>query len=298
MYPEGGSPAVMTLEEKLRVDVGQAVRARRASASVYVSFSERVGIPLSLMRPDAPHILIAHVLTSSQKRRVAQLTGYLRRTDVTLVFSRALERYLHEEMGLPAQQARFVSDKVDQRFFVPEGDVAGGGYVLSVGREQRDYETLIEALRPLRTPAVIVPGSTWSHRSLTPLSVPDHVELREGLSYSALRALYQAARLVVVPINPDTDYAAGVNGILEAMACARPVVASDTPGLSGYVRDGEDGRQVQPGDPLALRSVIEELWDDRGQAERLALAGRQTVEQERTIENFVARISDLIDELV
>src|SRR4030088_1433881 len=47
MYPEGGSPAVMTLEEKLRGGVAQAVRPRRASASVYVSFSERVGIPLS-----------------------------------------------------------------------------------------------------------------------------------------------------------------------------------------------------------------------------------------------------------
>jgi glycosyltransferase involved in cell wall biosynthesis len=294
-HPDGGSAPVRALEERLRLDVSQAIRARRTNASVYVSFSERVGIPLSMLGPKSPHILIAHVLTSAQKRRVAQLTGFLERTDVTLVFSRALERYLKQEIGLPAERAQFISDKVDHQFFLPAGELTSGAYVLSVGREQRDYETLIEAVRPLRIPCVIVPGSTWSRRTLPALSLPGHVELRHGLTYPELRALYHGARVVVVPVRPATDYAAGVNGVLEAMACARPVIVSDTPGLSGYVTDGVDGRHVRPGDAVALRSAIEELWEDGARAEQLAVAGRRTVERERTIEHFVARVSDTID---
>ncbi|HEY2652305.1 MAG TPA: hypothetical protein VGI50_10315, partial [Solirubrobacteraceae bacterium] len=38
-------------ENAIRLDVSQAARARRTRASVYLSMSERVGIPLSLLRP-------------------------------------------------------------------------------------------------------------------------------------------------------------------------------------------------------------------------------------------------------
>ncbi len=206
-YPNPGAAPVAAIEKRLRLGVSQAVRAQRAGASVYVSLSERVGIPLSLLRPRAPHVMVAHLLTSGQKRFVARRTGFLRRTDVTLVFSRAQERYLREDMGLGEHQAQFIWDKVDHRFFAPgrrpraRAPGEGGGYVLSVGREQRDYDTLIEALRPLKVPSVIVPGSTWSHRALSPLSVPDHIEIREGLSYPALRDLYRGARVVAVPVH-------------------------------------------------------------------------------------------------
>lgn len=298
LYPEPElAPPVTRLESKLRISLGQAVRARRVDAAAYVSFSERVGMPLSLLRPQAPHVLIAHLLTSPQKRRAAAITRYLRRTDVTLVFARPQERYLRDEVGLDADRARFIWDKVDHRFFTASDPGCDGGYVLSVGREQRDYETLLEALRPLGLPAVIVAGSTWSHRSLSPMSLPDHVELREGLSYPALRDLYAGARLVVVPVFAGIDYAAGVNGVLEGMACARPVIASDTPGLSGYVRDGIDGRTVAAGEPEALSSVIDELWHDRAQAERLGRAARHTVESGRTVDHFVERVADLVESL-
>jgi len=298
LYPGGGMRALALLEDKLRVDFSQAVRARRTLPSAYISFSERVGMPLSLLGPHAPHLMIAHLLTSRQKRLLAKTTRFLERTDRTLVFSRAQERYLREEVGLDQTRVRFIWDKVDHRFFTPGAAQANRGYVLSVGREQRDYQTLVDAVRPLRIRCVIVAGSAWSHRALGSLTVPDHVELREGLSYPALRDLYRGARVVAVPVLPDVDYAAGVNGVLEAMSCARPVVVSDTPGLEGYVRNGEDGRLVPAGDSESLRIVLQELWEDRSQAERLALAGRACVERERTTDHFAARLGDMVHSVV
>lgn len=292
-----GNNIVSHVEPRLRLSVGQAVRARRATASAYVALSERVGLPLSLLPSDAPRIQIAHLLTSAQKRRMAQVTRYLERTDATLVFSRPQERYLREEVGLGPAQARFIPDKVDHRFFTPAGRIDDGGYVLSVGREQRDYETLVDALAPLPVPGVIVSGSPWSHRSAAPLSVPDHVTVRSGLSYPELRDLYRNARAVVIPVFPGTSYAAGVNGILEAMACGIPVIASDTPGLSGYVRDGVDGRTVAPGDANALRETVEELWEDPGQARQLGDAGRDIVERDRTVDHFVERVAGVVTSL-
>ncbi len=293
---EATAAPVGAAESRLRLSVSQAVRARRSSASAYVALSERVGLPLSLLPGDAPRIQIAHLLTSPQKRRMAQMTGYLRRTDATLVFSRPQERYLRDEVGLDPSRARFIPDKVDHRFFTPGGDT-DGGYVLSVGREQRDYDTLVEALAPLDVPGVIVSGSPWSHRAAGPLSVPENIEVRSGLSYPALRELYRNARAVVIPVFPGTSYAAGVNGILEAMACATPVIASDTPGLSGYIRDGVDGRTIAPGNAPALRQTVEELWEDPAQARRLGDAGRDIVECDRTVDHFVERVAGVVTSL-
>jgi glycosyltransferase involved in cell wall biosynthesis len=81
------------------------------------------------------------------------------------------------------------------------------------------------------------------------------------------------------------------------MACGRPVVASRTPGLHGYVRDGVDGREVPAGDPPALGAAIAELWEDSSEASRLGRAARTTVEDGRTIEHFVARVTQAIDAL-
>ncbi|MFZ1997084.1 MAG: glycosyltransferase family 4 protein [Solirubrobacteraceae bacterium] len=296
-FPGAGSAPMGAVEHRVRLDLSQAVRARRTEASACLSLSERVGIPLSLLRPHAPHVVVAHLLTSPSKRQLARWTGWLERADVVLVFARSQERYLREEAGLSSARARFIFDKVDADFFAAADSARAPGYVLSVGREQRDYETLIEAVRPLRTRCIIVPGSAWSHRSLASLSLPAHVEMKSGLSYRELRELYQGAAVVVVPLTAGTDYAAGVNSLLEAMACARPTIVTATPGLEGYVDDRVDGRLVGSGDAPALRKLIEELLEDSAQAERLGRAGRQTVERERTTEHFVSALARTVDAL-
>jgi glycosyltransferase involved in cell wall biosynthesis len=59
--------------------------------------------------------------------------------------------------------------------------------------------------------------------------------------------------------------------IIEAMAAARPVVATAVGDIPDVVRDGTDGRIVPPGDPAALAAALIELLGDR---ERAAEMGR------------------------
>jgi glycosyltransferase involved in cell wall biosynthesis len=235
--------------------------------------------------------MVAHLLTSNQKRRLQQATRFLDRVDLTLVFSRPQERYLLDEVGLDPARAAFVYDKVDHTFFVPGPTRPSDTFVLAVGREQRDYRTLVQALTMTGLPGVIVAGSTWSHRSLGELELPAHVRIAQGLSYPELLGLYQRATLVTVPVEPGTDYAAGVNGVLEAMACAVPTIVSDTPGLEGYVEDRVDGWTLPAGEPSVLADAISQLWNDPAERERLGKAGRATVEAGRTIETFADRIA-------
>ena len=277
-----------------------AWRMRRARANIIVSLSEQIGLPLSFLASrSVKHVLVAHNVTTERRRAFQRRTGYLHRFDRIVVLSRPQERYLREEAGIPPERVQFVYDKVDHRFFSPaHGDGAHDGYVLSIGREQRDYGTLVDACVEVAAPTIIVPSSLWNPAdSIADRALPANVTLRDQLSFPALRDLYSRAAVVAVPLRPQVDYAAGVNAVLEAMAMGKPLVVTSTPGLEGYAVNARDARVVPPADPGALAEVIGELLADREEAQRLAANARSVVANGRNLDSYVRAIADIVREV-
>ena len=293
-YRPGGGGIIAKLERHtVGVNVRQAWRARGCRPSLFLSLSEQCGVPLAWLRPvGTPHVLIAHNLTSGRRRAFQRWTHFLRGVDMVIVLSRAQERHLIEDEGVAHERVRFIYDKVDHRFFRP-GNEPDGGFVFSIGWEQRDYATLLEAVRPLDVPLIMVPSSAWARSSGLDLSLPAHVEVRRDLSYGALRQLYDRASVVVVPLRADVRYAAGVNAVLEAMAMRKPLIVSRTPGLEGYVRDGETGRCVPPGNPSALREAIVALLADQAEGRRLASRARKVVDDGRNLDTYARSVAEI-----
>lgn len=105
--------------------------------------------------------------------------------------------------------------------------------------------------------------------------------------------ILNAADIVVLP-----SLAEGLPlAILEAMACARPVIATGVGGIPQAVLDGQTGLLVPPDDPDALSRAMLRLMQDRDLARRFGEEGRRHVEREFSRERFVARIQTLYDEL-
>lgn len=65
--------------------------------------------------------------------------------------------------------------------------------------------------------------------------------------------------------------------LLEAMATELPVVATDVGGVSGVVRNGENGLLVAPDDPAAFAAAVLELFQDTAAARRMGREGRAGV---------------------
>jgi glycosyltransferase involved in cell wall biosynthesis len=63
--------------------------------------------------------------------------------------------------------------------------------------------------------------------------------------------------------------------LIEAMASARPVVASAVGGAPEIVVDGETGLLVSPGDAVALRDALESLISDPARRARMGEACRR-----------------------
>ncbi len=89
-----------------------------------------------------------------------------------------------------------------------------------------------------------------------------------------MEAVYQRAHIVVLP----TRYGEGVpTTLVEAAACARPLVATDIPGCRAVVLHEENGLLVPPDDPRALAAAIEQLARHPAARRRMGARGREIV---------------------
>jgi glycosyltransferase involved in cell wall biosynthesis len=94
---------------------------------------------------------------------------------------------------------------------------------------------------------------------------------RGFVRHDELQGLYARAAVVACPSRREGFGVA----CLEAMAHARPVVATGVGGLRDLVVDGETGLVVPPRDPAALRAALERLLADPELRRRLGSAGRE-----------------------
>ena len=88
------------------------------------------------------------------------------------------------------------------------------------------------------------------------------------------------------------------NGVIEAFACARPVVALDAGGLKDAVRSGETGILVPPGDAGALGRAIDHLLGDDALRSRCGQQALAWAERECSAELEATRFEALYAELV
>ena len=95
-----------------------------------------------------------------------------------------------------------------------------------------------------------------------------------------------------------STYGEGVpKALLEAAACARPIVASDTPGCREAVRPGTTGLLVPPGDIEGLAAALAALAADPARRVSMGEAGRALIEREFA-EEGVARATLALYEAV
>ena len=149
-----------------------------------------------------------------------------------------------------------------------------GEFVLFVGAMSRHkgLDVLLEAHARLRRPVpLVLIGSQWPGMP----RLPPGVTVLHDWPHEAVRLAWERCTLGVVPSVWREPFGLVA---LEAMAAARPVVASDIGGLSEIVAPGETGLLVAPGDAGELSDAIARLLDDPGLRARMGTAARERVE--------------------
>jgi glycosyltransferase involved in cell wall biosynthesis len=201
-----------------------------------------------------------------------------------------------ERIGVSPERIVKLLVPIDERFYGAQPPDDAEQLVLTVGKDDaRDFRTFAEAVDGLDARVQIVAPP----RNLRGVRLPANATAGRVDAF-ALRDLYRRASVVVVPQRRDGypygSEGGGLTALVEAEACARPLVVSERAVLRDYVDDGENALVVPAEDPRALRDAIERVLGDRALARRLGGAGRARVERAHTTRGFAAQLAPVLED--
>jgi len=288
---------------------------RRDEFDVVVTWTEALAYPMALLMILTPRRRQRHIgimfwplnLTGSRLKRTLKRTvaPLLARhgMDRLLVPGSLQRRLVMERWSIPSDRLVKALWPIDTGFWRPIE--APGETICSVGREMRDFATLVTALAPLTMPCHIAAGTRLensAHGTDDERASGAHLTpFRDGITigYKAadeLRDLYARSRVVVIPIMPSENDN-GATAILEAMSMGRAVVTTATAGKLEVLSDGVNCLLVPPRDPDAMRAAIVSLWNDAALRERIGREARAAVLANHDIPQWIDALRSAADDL-
>jgi glycosyltransferase involved in cell wall biosynthesis len=280
-----------------RIEVAHAFDVPMDVFAVPVARFARTPVVISSQR--------AHrTLSSALYRRVLRMTD--RMVDALVVNSRAVERELIRDCGVPPELIRYWPNNLDPGEFLTEPrvrqpEVAGARLVigsLSALRPEKGIELLLEAfasVRP-RDAALVIVGSG-----------PEEAELKRraaGLGLGAecrfvpmVTNVAEWLRSMDIFVLPSRSEALS-NSLMEAMSCGCCCVASDVGGNPELIAHNATGMLFPSGNAKALAEVFGRLVDDAALRARLSAAAAMHIRRNFSVEASAGRAAGLYTELL
>jgi L-malate glycosyltransferase len=200
----------------------------------------------------------------------------------------------------PGMHVREISPGIDDRAWVPGADTTGQDVLFLANLEVRKgihlaldaFERLVPRLPAAR---LIVAGRGPEleavQRRISSTPALARVELLGHLPRDQVMATMQNSDVYCLP---SYDEPFGMTA-LEAMACAKPVVATAAGGLDHLVPDA-GGRKVPPGDAAALAEALYEVLADPERRHAMGRHNRQVVKQRYAWARVVDRLEEAYEE--
>jgi glycosyltransferase involved in cell wall biosynthesis len=245
-------------------------------------------------------------------RSAARVAEAVERVDQIMTVSQAI-RAAAESHGRPRRPIAVVPNGADTAVFHPRdaaetrarlGLPADEPIVTYVGKlvERKGVDTLVEAMgllarRPAGAPLLVAAGIGEMRASLearaAQLGLGERVRFVGKVAHDDVALWMAAGDVFVLP-----SLSEGLPTVVcEAMACARPVVATAVDGTPEIVRDGETGFLVPPREPQALADALARVLDDPPLAARFREAALEIALETYTWEANARRCERLYAEL-
>jgi len=230
---------------------------------------------------------------------VARVARRAKAAAFVVTCTEANRRYLEDVVGVDPARINVCRHGVDLRRFAQIERRPAPRQILSVGRlvPKKGFDVLIRACAELTRRGVDVdcrivgdgPVRADLEKLVDELDLRERVRLERGRPQVELLSAYAEASVFVlspcVQANGDRD---GIPNVLqEALAAGVPVVTTAISGIPEVVRDGVNGRLVEPNDPIGLAGAIEELLHDGALRARLGTAARTLAAQEADLTECV-----------
>ncbi|MBQ9343673.1 MAG: glycosyltransferase family 4 protein [Kiritimatiellae bacterium] len=214
-----------------------------------------------------------------------------------IVNSSAERRRVAVRFGIPEEKVVFVplcTTVAEVRQEVEQVGAAGRPQVLTAGRTGRDLATFWEVAR--RVPEAEFVAIVGRGQALPAGEVPKNLRVVRECAWEAyLEQLGQAA-VVALPLLAS-ERSTGQVVLLEAMSLGKAVVTTRTTGTVDYVREGETGLLVAPGDALDMAKAVQGLLANRERRQTMGARALVQVQAELLPDAHAARRLAAVREL-
>ncbi len=279
---------------------------RKADFDVFYIGNEKLGILvaalLRLVKYRPRIAILNHYLSNSKKALFFKYLQLERSVDALICLNEYQAAFLEKKLAVSPRKIFRVHHgaNVDGSFFCPRAKQGTHPkYILSVGRENRDYETLFEVLRNSEIQVKIVASDisrSRRYRSNDLRGRLNNVEIFEDISYPELRELYEHCSFVVLPMH-NVDYPAGITAVMEAMAMGKAVVATYSRGIHEFIEDSVTGFWTNPGNAIELREKILILWNNPRLARQMGERARDSVKSRVDLPRYVEELGSILRSL-
>jgi len=160
-------------------------------------------------------------------------------------------------------------------------------YVLYIGRltSRKGVHYLIKAFQNVKKECselkLVIAGSGDFEPYLRKIAIETKDIFFTGFINSTMKKklLYENCLAVVVP----SIYETFPMVVLEAMACGKPIIASNVGGIRLLIKHGKNGFLAKPKDVRGLEIFIRRLYEDPNLRRRMGISSKRLVEKEFTI---------------
>jgi len=133
--------------------------------------------------------------------------------------------------------------------------------------------------------------SAYYKKSVNDYGLEKEVIFHENVDNNELVNFYNYCDCLVLPsINQGESFGLV---LLEAMACAKPVITSNLPGVRSVFKNGVQGLLVKPNNVEDLAEKIKFILNNKKTAETMGRAGRILVEKKYTWEKVGRKLDSL-----
>lgn len=293
-------PAVLRICDAFRPDV---VYERRTTPKIGVAIQILKSMPVVMEINGILEDELSFQGRAPSRSPIASIKGALRgllfrRVDAFVAVSNAIATHLESRYRIPKERIRVIGNGVNPDRFAPRGQqeaaVRAGldpsrPRILFLGNlvGWRDLDTVLDAVSRI-LPVVprlefVIAGDGQDRPRLMAVArdLPEGAVLFKGeVPYGTVPDLIAASDVCLLPERPRALDISPLK-LFEYLACAKPVVAFDVPGLSFIDREGM-GVLVPAGDPEALGQAVLSLLANSSLREEMGRHGRRYVEKNRT----------------
>lgn len=172
-------------------------------------------------------------------------------------------------------------------------EVKEGDYIFTGGAQQRDYETLYNAVKDIPIEILVAGPKEQIRKEL----ISKNMKILGRVKADEYLDLIAKSKFVVLSLEPDIIRPPGVTTYVTAMRMGKCVIVNESKGTKSYIINNKTGIIVKEKDPNGLRDAIENILKNDDLRRSIGENAYTFAKENFSISKYMEYITNIVEEM-